>query len=211
MPPAGAPSFRTLESESFEPAVTRSYPEVRYACPTVTARVNLLLTAEARRREDEFRRMYAETTSPTRPYWRQSIQCEMSAIGPRLASVSCIEWQDCGGAHPIWYTFGATVRVEGSDVRVVRLEDLFRPGSRPALVRRARDAVNALKASRGSGPVDDETVDRALGSFALGERSLELLFDDYALGPHIAPIVGVDLSYASLADLLLPDGPVSRL
>jgi len=122
-----------------------------------------------------------------------------------------------GAAHPNSHT-----RVLNYDLKagkVIRLADLFKPGSKYLQTISAFSIKDLKKQSQSKGSelmLDDEWVERGAGldannfkSWVITRTGLGINFDNYQVAPYAAGPQYVLIPYSALKDIVRPDGPLA--
>lgn len=113
-----------------------------------------------------------------------------------------------GGAHPNSHSESLLVEVNGADVLLLGLEELFTTGSN--WLERVSTAVLAGLEQQGADAVTNGELSQLtatdLATFTLGPAGLSFHFDPYAVGPYVQGSFVVTVPYADLADLAAPGG-----
>jgi hypothetical protein len=123
-----------------------------------------------------------------------------------------------GAAHPNSYT--EVVNFDLKDGKVLRLADLFKPGSK-YLQTISTAAITELKnQSKQKGDdsmLDDDWIQRGAGadpenykSWTITRKGLKITFDSYQVAPYAAGPQEALLSYSTLKDMVRPDGPLAQ-
>ena len=131
-------------------------------------------------------------------------------------SVACAGSQYTGGAHGMYGTGGHTFLIEGRKVRELKLEDLFGAGAADAtwkkpLGARIAKQINVKKKAEGFTELGGEEVEAQLGTFVLGDATIDFYFSPYSLGSYAEGEYVATFEYAALDDLFAKDGPVSKI
>lgn len=124
-----------------------------------------------------------------------------------------------GAAHPNSHS-----RVLNYDLKagkVIRLADLFKPGSKYLQVVSDYSIKDLKKQAKSKGDqlmLDDEWVERGAGadaqnyqSWVITKKGLGINFDNYQVAPYAAGPQYVLVPYSALKDVLKPDGPLAPL
>jgi hypothetical protein len=224
--PAPAPAAAAPE----EPLPPLSFHQV-----TPNAEVELKLPPEAARVEALYAKLYAEDVADlrafaegaqgdiaelraagetVRPYAR-SLEYAVTAQTSRLLSLSRLEYENTGGAHPNT-VLGALVWDKRAG-RAVAASELLRPGADTARADKALcDAIKAAKQARmgettftGSlkdcPKLADATVALAASTTPGKAGGLVVMFPTYALGPRVEGEYRIVLPLAAVKDVLAPD------
>ena len=118
-----------------------------------------------------------------------------------------------GGSHPNSVQVAYNLDITGQ--RILRLEDVIWEESASALSRLVREGVDEKFAAidGGCGLFEDygDTIDGSMvyGNMTpywyLNDQGLVIFYNQYELGPYAAGIIKVELPYAALEGILLPD------
>lgn len=122
-----------------------------------------------------------------------------------------------GAAHPNTYT--ETVNYDLKNGKPVSLSDLFKPGSKYLQALASYSIADLKKQSKGKDSMlSDDEIQSGAGPSAKNYRSwkitrkgLGINFDAYQVGPYAAGPQYVLVPYASLKDVINPQGPIAQL
>ncbi len=143
--------------------------------------------------------------------WTQEESVElMATAGPYMSLLTGFYYY-LGGAHPNSHTESLLVEVEGDDVRVLALSELFAGGA-PWLERMDELVLPDLAAQEASWVTSGEVTEltaQDLAAFTLGPDGLTFHFAPYHMGPYVQGAFRVTLPYEAVADLAAPDGALA--
>ena len=122
-----------------------------------------------------------------------------------------------GAAHPNTYT--ETVNYDLKNGKPLNLADLFKPGAKYLQALASYTIPDLKKQSKAKdNMLTDEEIQSGAGPSAKNYRSwkvtrkgLGINFDAYQVGPYAAGPQYVLVPYASLKDLINPEGPIAQL
>lgn len=139
---------------------------------------------------------------------------QLAAARHDEAVVSLIELSSVysGGSHP--NSVQTTFNLDIANQRLLRLEDVIAEGTESDLARMVQEGVDAKFAViDGMNGLFDDYADTIADSFAYGcmtpywyfnDVGLVIFYNQYELGPYAAGIIKVELGYADLEGILLP-------
>ena len=123
-----------------------------------------------------------------------------------------------GAAHPNSYT--EPVNYDLKNGRVLKLSDLFKSDAKYLNALSTYSVTDLKKQSKqkgADGMLDDSSINSGAGpsaknyqSWAITKRGLGINFDAYQVGPYAAGPQYVLVPYASIKDLINPDGPIGQ-
>lgn len=121
-----------------------------------------------------------------------------------------------GAAHPNSYT--EAINYDLKNGKLLKLADLFNPGSKYLKVISAYCIDYLKKQSKAQGPGSSLTNDWIQSgasakvanykSWTITKKSLDITFDSYQVGPYVAGPQYVSIPYAVLKDIVNPEGPL---
>lgn len=135
---------------------------------------------------------------------------EITYLDPRLASVVFAVFTDTG-AHP---NHGRTALLfDLVRARALRLDDLLANAGRGAAAIAAKCKAQLEKDAKEEGwevfeRADIAAVVRDVKKWAVDKEGITLMFDEYAVAAYVTGEHDCRVSYAELAPLLKPDGPL---
>lgn len=121
-------------------------------------------------------------------------------------------YADTGGAHGV--TVLVPINADTQAGRLLALRDLFGPDvDVPAVLSVQAEAALRADAAVAANLFPDLAPDafRRYAAFTLGQDSLALYYEPYALGPYAAGAFRALLAYSDLGDALRAGGPIARL
>jgi hypothetical protein len=123
-----------------------------------------------------------------------------------------------GAAHPNSYS--ETVNFDLRNGKLLKLADLFQPGSKYLQTISAYCIADLKKQGKQKGPdsmLDDDWIERGAGpdaenygSWTVGKKGLEITFDSYQVAAYAAGPQHVLVPYSALKDLIKTDGPLAQ-
>lgn len=121
-----------------------------------------------------------------------------------------------GAAHPNSYT--EVINYDLKNGKQLKLSDLFKPGARYLQAISAYCISDLKKQSKAAeGMLDDSSIASGAGpdpknyqSWTITKKGLGIHFDPYQVGPYAAGPQFVSVPYATLKDLVNPDGPIAQ-
>ncbi len=124
-----------------------------------------------------------------------------------------------GAAHP--NSHSRILNYDLKSDRVIRLADLFKPGSKYLQTISGYSIKDLKRQSKSKGDellLDDEWVERGAGaeaqnyqSWVITKKGLGINFDNYQVAPYAAGPFYVLIPYSALKDIIKPDGPLAAL
>ena len=194
---------------------TLSFPQLRRPRPAA-GRINDWLEEVLRVRQDEFLRPGVESLAgfdaPSMP-WHQDIACSLAHWSPDLVSLVGRDSHATGGAHPNVAWFALSFRIDGDDLRLLSLADLFREGSgwESWLAERIRDGLDRQATrpgaigSDGTPGADDHDV------WYVTREGLTFVFAPYRGGPFADGTRRVTIPFDRLESRAARAGPLPLL
>jgi hypothetical protein len=123
-----------------------------------------------------------------------------------------------GAAHPNSYS--ETVNFDLRNGKLLKLSDLFQPGSKYLQTIAAYSIADLKKQGKQKGAesmLDDDWVERgavadaeSYGSWTIGKKGLAITFDAYQVAAYAAGPQHVLVPYSALKDIIKPDGPIAQ-
>lgn len=121
-----------------------------------------------------------------------------------------------GAAHPNSYT--ATLNYDLKNGKLLKLSDLFKPGSRYLQTLSTYAIAELKKKSKANGnSLDDALIESGAGATAknydrwtITRRGLKIDFDPYQVGPYAAGPQEVVVPYTALKEMVAPEGPLAQ-
>jgi len=121
-----------------------------------------------------------------------------------------------GAAHPNSYT--EVVNFDLKNGKQLKLADLFVPGSKYLQVISTYCIQELKKQTKGAdATLDDDWIQKGAApeltnydNWTVRKKGLGITFDPYQVGPYAAGPQNVLVPYASLKDIIKPDGPVAQ-
>lgn len=123
-----------------------------------------------------------------------------------------------GAAHPNSYS--ETVNFDLRNGKLVKLADLFQPGSKYRQTIAAYCVADLKKQGKQKGAesmLDDDWIERGAGpdaenygSWTIGKKGLGITFDSYQVAAYAAGPQHVLIPYSALKDLIRTDGPIAQ-
>ncbi len=142
-------------------------------------------------------------------WWREERVDVAGASGPYLSLLSTTD-DYTGGAHPNSFTGSYLLAVDGDEVTVLGLADLFAGdgwlAELSALVLDGLAEQGAMWVTQGE--VEALAADD-LAAFTLDAAGLTFHFSPYQMGPYVQGSFRVTVPYDALAHLAAPDGPLA--
>jgi hypothetical protein len=121
-----------------------------------------------------------------------------------------------GAAHPNSYT--EVVNFDLKNGKQLKLAELFTPGAKYLQTLAAYCIQELKKQSKGEdAPLDDDWIQKGAAAeltnydnWTIRKKGLGITFDPYQVGPYAAGPQKVLVPYASLKDIIKPDGPAAQ-
>jgi len=119
-----------------------------------------------------------------------------------------------GAAHP--NSFSDVINYDLKNGKQLKLSDLFKPGAKFLQAIATYCVADLKKQSKDNGLLDDQIESGAAAStknyqsWNITRRGIGINFDAYQVGPYAAGPQFVMVPYASLKDLINPDGPIAQ-
>jgi uncharacterized protein DUF3298/peptidoglycan-N-acetylmuramic acid deacetylase PdaC-like protein len=121
-----------------------------------------------------------------------------------------------GAAHPNSYTH--VVNYDLKNGKQLKLADLFKPGAKFLQTISAYCIADLKKQSKEKGDaLNDSDIQSGAGptaknyeSWTITKKGLAIDFDSYQVGPYAAGPQSVIIPYASLKEIINPDGPIGQ-
>jgi hypothetical protein len=190
-----------------------AYPQITGSREPRVTRFNQAVTALVMRDVNSFkkaaRRVRADGNNSMELYIEMGYSERIAT--PELLSISFGAHHYLGGAHP--NTNSDAINYDLKAGRVLRLADLFKPGSNYLSVI-SNYCIKDLKKQMG-GDADDDWIKRGAGAKLSNYRSwnitpdgLNIAFDAYQVAPYVAGPQEVDIPYRVLKTLIAPKGPL---
>lgn len=136
--------------------------------------------------------------------------CGIVTNEPGLFVVSIGTYEFAGGAHPnSWVTF---LNFDSKSGRLLKLEDLLKPGAKKDLDRIGERLFNAQNGGESEGMWDFEPGQFELNNnFAIQKGGLTFVFNPYDIGPYVAGAPAVFIAYKEFKILIKDGSPISHL
>lgn len=124
----------------------------------------------------------------------------ITLLQPRVIVWQCTSsYYDCGAAHPMTAT--STLNYSRKDNSIIRLDELIKPGSRPAL---ARLIQSKLKDNKDLYVAVKQVA--VPSQFAVLDNGLSFTYPLYSIAPYSSGEIVVTLDATDLMDILSPRG-----
>jgi hypothetical protein len=120
-----------------------------------------------------------------------------------------------GAAHPNSYT--EVVNFDLKNGKLLRLADLFVPGSKYLQAISAYCIQELKKQANEQGMSDDDWIKKGAGpnpanykNWTITKKGLEITFDPYQVAAYAAGPQQVTVPYSTLKEIIKPDGPAGQ-
>ena len=203
--------------------VAAQYPQLTGENNPAFERFNLLARGAVTKKVADFKKAMAETTGDEKPEGSMGsdleVSYEVALAQDDLISVEFTVYSYYqGAAHP--NSFSEVLNYDLKKGEQLKLSDLFKPGAK-FLQTIYKFCIEQLKKQMKEGvqegDVDNQWIANGAGpaaknyqSWTITRKGLGINFDAYQVGPYAAGPQSVTVPYATLKDLINPEGPIAQ-
>jgi len=203
--------------------VAAQYPQLTGGNNPAFERFNLLARGAVTKKVADFKKAMAEAAGDEKPEGSMGsdleVSYEVALAQDDLISVDFNVYSYYqGAAHP--NAFSEVLNYDVKKGEQLKLSDLFKPGAK-FLQTISKYCIEQLKKQMKEGvqegDVDNQWIENGAGptaknyqSWTITRKGLGINFDAYQVGPYAAGPQSVTVPYATLKDLINPEGPIAQ-
>ena len=189
------------------------YPKFLSDAPALKM-INAELSNNFKTEQDKFLRESKEffSTNDSAGSWQEDRSYSIAYYSESLISLTGEVYSYTGGAHGNTYYISSNYAINNSKASLIRLSDLFKPGSN-YLKALSTYCINDLLL-KGAGWIVNGEIEsfseQDLGVFALSPEGIKFAFAPYAVGPYTEGSYFVIVPFRELRGIINPKGPLSQ-
>lgn len=177
-------------------------------------KINAELRRNSKAGQDKFLRESKEffSTDDSAGSWREDRSYSVAYYSDDLISLVGEVYSYTGGAHGNTYYISSNYSVKDGNASLLKLSDLFKPGSN-YLKALSSYCINDLLVKKAGWIVNGEITsfkEQDLGVFAISPEGIKFAFAPYAVGPYAEGSYFVVVPFTEIKRIIDPKGPLRQ-